>query len=185
MPSFIYTTSKSEKDLPGIIELQKNNLPANLTQEEISNQGFVTVIHSLTDLKKMNDIEQHIICKDKEKVIAYLLAMTSKSKNDIPILIPMFETFEKILYMGKPVSTYNYIVVGQVCVSKNYRGQGILDRCYEEYKNSFKGRYDFAITEIASRNVRSINAHKRIGFSEIHKYTSPNGEEWSIVIWEW
>lgn len=185
MSSLIYTTSKSEKDLLGIIELQKNNLPANLTPEEISSQGFLTVIHSLSDLKKMNDIEQHIICKDKEKVIAYLLAMTSKSKNDIPILLPMFETFIKVINKGKAVSLYNYIVVGQVCVDKNYRGKGVLDKCYEEYKKCFKERYDFAITEIVSTNLRSINAHKRIGFSEVYTYNSPIMERWSIVIWEW
>lgn len=185
MLSLVYTTSKSEKDLLGIIELQKKNLSSNLTHEEISSQGFVTVVHSLTDLKKMNDIEQHIICKDKENIIAYLLAMTLKSQHDIPVLIPMFEAFKMVSYRGKPVSSYKYIVVGQVCVDKNYRGKGILDRCYEEYKNSFSDRYDFAITEIASRNLRSISAHKRIGFSEVHKYTSPNREEWSIVIWQW
>ena len=185
MQSLIYTSSNSEEDLIGILELQQKNLRMNLTQEEILSQGFVTVIHSLSDLEKMNDIEQHIICKDNGKVVAYLLAMTSKSKNDIPILIPMFETFEKVLYLGRPVSTYHYMVVGQVCVDKNYRGRGILDRCYEQYKNSFKNRYDFAVTEIAANNLRSINAHKRIGFSEVHKYTSPGAELWSIVIWGW
>ncbi len=185
MSSLIYTTSKTGKDLRGIIELQKNNLPINLTEEEISSQGFVTVIHSLQDLKRMNAIEQHIICKDKEKVVAYLLAMTSTSKNDIPVLIPMFEMFNEVLYQGRTLSTYNYIVVGQVCVDKKYRGLGILDGSYALYKNLFKEKYDFAITEIACRNLRSIHAHKRIGFTEIHKYTSPNKEEWSIVIWEW
>jgi hypothetical protein len=183
--SLIYSSSTSEEDLIGIIALQKNNLSGNLTYEEISDQGFVSVIHSPEVLKKMNDIEQHIICKDGEKVIAYLLAMTVKSKNDIPILFPMFETFEKVLYQGRPVSTFNYIIVGQVCVDKDYRGQGVLDKCYELYKKTFKNKFDFAITEIASRNLRSINAHRRIGFSEIFVYTSPQQEEWTIVIWDW
>jgi GNAT superfamily N-acetyltransferase len=180
-----YTTSKSEKDLLGIIDLQKSNLPDNLTPEEITSQGFVTVIHSLADLKKMNAIEQHVICKDREKVIAYLLAMTSESGNDIPVLIPMFEAFKTLLYLGKPVSTYKYMVVGQVCVDKNYRGQGILDKCYEEYRNSFESRYDFAITEISGRNLRSINAHKRIGFNVVHTYAESDLEEWNVVILDW
>ncbi|HMJ46517.1 MAG TPA: hypothetical protein VK498_04265 [Ferruginibacter sp.] len=180
-----YTTSATEKDLQGIKDLQKNNLPANLTAEEIFSQGFVTVNHSLEDLKKLNDIEHHIICRDNEKVVAYLLAMTAASKNDIPVLIPMFRAFEKVIYKGKPLADYNYIVVGQVCVDKYYRGQGVLDKCYGKYRECFKDRFDFAITEIAARNIRSINAHKRIGFTEAHKYTSPDMEEWSIVIWEW
>jgi len=178
-------TSTSEKDLHGIIELQKNNLPVNLTSEEISSQGFVTVIHSLPQLEKMNTIEQHVICKDGNKVIAYLLAMTDKSKDDLPVLIPMFKMFNNIRYRGKMISDYHYIVVGQVCVDKSYRGQGILDRCYGEYKNIFSKKYDFAITEIVTTNLRSLNAHRRIGFKEIQRFKGPDNIEWSIVIWDW
>jgi acetyltransferase (GNAT) family protein len=181
----IYTTSKSIDDLAGIIELQKSNLPANLSAEEIAREGFVTVMHSLRDLEKMNAIEQSIIAKDDDKIIAYLLAMTKKSKADIPVLIPLFENIEKIKFRGKSLSGYNYIVVGQVCVAKGYRGLGILDNCYAEYKTQFKNKYDFAITEIATKNARSINAHKRIGFTEIHRYIAPDNTEWSIVIREW
>lgn len=180
-----YTTTKSIKDLSGILELQKNNLPSNLTPEEIAREGFVTIIHSLEDIIKMNALEQHIIAKDDDKIIAYLLAMTSKFKADIPMLIPMFENFEKINLRDKLLAEYNYIVVGQVCVAKGYRGQGILDNCYTEYRKQFKGTYDFAITEIATKNQRSINAHKRIGFNEIHRFIGPDHVEWSIVIWEW
>jgi hypothetical protein len=178
--SLNYTTAKSEKDLNGILELQKKNLSTILTNDEKESQGFVTVNHSLNDLKKMNDIEQHVICKDHDKVVAYALAMTAMSKNDIPVLIPMFDLFDSLTYKGRPISTYNYIVVGQVCVDKQYRGQGVFDSNYVTYKNQFKDKYDFAITEIAVNNTRSINAHKRIGFSEIHR-----DAEWSIVIWPW
>ena len=185
MASLVYTTSQSLNDLEGIIELQRNNLAVNLAIDEISSQGFVTVVHHVDDLKKMNYIEQHVICKDGEKVVAYLLSMTVHSQNDIPVLIPMFDLFKKISFMDKSVAAYNYIVVGQVCIDKDYRGQGVLDKCYAFYKDCFKRKYDFAITEIATRNQRSIKAHERIGFNEIHRYTSADNEEWSIVVWEW
>ncbi|MGG9962407.1 GNAT family N-acetyltransferase [Ferruginibacter sp. SUN106] len=185
MTSLVYTAANSHNDLAGIIALQKNNLQLNLTREEIMEQGFVTVVHSYEALKKMNDMEQHIVCKDGDTVVAYLLAMTAASENDIPVLKPMFEIFDSIEYRGKPVSAYKYIVVGQVCVDKNYRGKGILDKCYAAYRESFHKKYDFAITEIATRNLRSVRAHQRIGFIEIHQYTSPDEEEWSIVAWQW
>lgn len=181
----VYTTAERDKDLAGIIDLQKRNLPANLGEDEIKSQGFVTVVHSTDDLRKMNAIEPNIIAKKNDTVIAYLLAMTAASKKDIPVLIPMFDMFEKIQLHNKPVSKYNYLVVGQVCVDKAYRGQGVLDDCYTAYRDHFRNKYDFAITEIAAKNLRSINAHKRIGFYEILKYAAPDKEEWSIVIWEW
>ena len=97
----------------------------------------------------------------------------------------MFEVFDKILYCGKLVTYYKFIVVGQVCIDKNYRGKGLLDKSYAAYKNLYKNKYDFAITEIATTNHRSLNAHKRIGFKEVHQFTDINKIEWSIVIWNW
>lgn len=180
-----YTTSKTEQDLLQILELQKNNLPANLTDEQIASQGFVTVSHSLEDLRKMNDIEAHIIARDDDRVVAYLLAMTALSQMDIPVLVPMFEIFDNIEFRDKKISEHHYIVVGQVCVADGYRGRGILDSCYSAYRQHFEGRYDFAITEISKRNGRSLNAHKRIGFDTIHEYQAPDGETWCIVLWNW
>ena len=181
----IYTTAQTDNDLNGILSLQKANLASNLTNEELASQGFVTVVHGFEELRRMNYIEPHIIAKRDDKVIAYLLAMTSASKEKIPVLEPMFEVFDSIYFNNKPVSAYNYIVVGQVCVDKAFRGQGVLDNCYEAYKKTFKDKYDFAITEIAIRNTRSINAHKRIGFRQLHTYAAPDGEQWSLVVWKW
>jgi GNAT superfamily N-acetyltransferase len=136
-------------------------------------------------LKKLNDIEAHVIAKDNDKVVAYLLAMTVRSQTDVPILIPMFEAFGNTVYGNKRISEYNYIVVGQACVDKQYRGQGVFDACYSAYRKFLQHKYDFAITEIASTNTRSLAAHRRVGFDEISRYTADNGVEWVIVVWDW
>ncbi len=180
-----YTTSKTDDELRGILNLQKRNLALNLAQEEVLSQGFVTVSHSFEDLRQLHDIEPHLIAKDEDEVIAYLLAMTAKSKADIPILLPMFDVFDRVQFRGKTIADYHYLVVGQVCVDKRYRGQGILDACYAAYREHFQNKYDFAITEIAISNPRSIKAHHRIGFTEVHRYLDPDGVDWSIVAWEW
>jgi L-amino acid N-acyltransferase YncA len=180
-----YTTSKTISELEGILHLQKLNLPQQLNAAEINSQGFVTVDHSYESLEKLNDYEKHVIARDGDKVIGYVLAMTKESKHDIPILIPMFDLFDTLSYQEKKISAHNYIVVGQVCVAREYRGQGILDDCYATYKKFYGHKYDFAITEIANKNRRSLNAHKRIGFKEVHSYTGPDQIEWVVVIWDW
>jgi RimJ/RimL family protein N-acetyltransferase len=111
--------------------------------------------------------------------------MTKDCRQDIPVLVPMFEVFDSIRYNNRKVSECNYLVVGQVCVDKQYRGQGILDKAYAAYRHHFSSKYDFAITEIAATNTRSRSAHQRIGFQEVHSYTSPDGVEWIVVIWDW
>ncbi|MGM9479197.1 GNAT family N-acetyltransferase [Pedobacter sp. GSP4] len=179
------THSANIGDLEGILELQKQNLKQYLSPDEISGQGFVTVSHRLDDLEKMHLHEKNIVAKDGDKVIAYVLGMTEKSKGDIPRLVELYESFDHIQYKGKSVSDYHYIVVGQVCVNKDYRGAGLFDRCYQAYQDHFKNNYDFAITEIASINLRSMNAHRRIGFKVIYTYNDNSGVEWNVVIWDW
>lgn len=181
----IFDTANSLADLKGILELQKQNLKINLTDNAISKQGFVTVHHTLEQLQQLNAIEKHVIAKDGDKIIGYVLAMTPKSQSNIPILIPMFKIFGETYFNGKAITTYNYLVVGQVCIDQMYRGQGIFDRCYNAYKECFKAKYDFAITEIAATNLRSLSAHKRVGFNEIATYTAPDQVEWKIVVWNW
>lgn len=181
----IYTRANSKNDLEGILNLQKRNLPPSLTNDEIQSQGFVTVDHSYEQLKTLNDYEKHVIAKENEKVVGYLLAMTKRSRFDIPVLIPMFELFDTISYNNKKISGYDYLVVGQVCLDKAWRGQGILDHCYAAYRDYYRTKYDFAITEIASSNVRSLKAHRRIGFKEINNYVSADKTEWVVVLWDW
>ena len=64
----IFTTSTTDKALYKIIELQKKNLPADLTLEEMQEQGFVAVVHSLNDLKKLNQFEHYPVTKDNYTV---------------------------------------------------------------------------------------------------------------------
>jgi len=181
----VISTSSTEKDLQGILELQRRNLSSALSAQEKQDQGFVTVAHSFDDLKKMQIYEPNIIAKDNDVVVAYVLAMTESSKTDIAILEPMFNGFNHIEYKGKPISDHKYMVVGQVCVDKRYRGEGLFDKCYHAFKDRFKLRFDFAITEVATVNLRSMKAHRRIGFNEIFRAKDETGLEWSVVIWDW
>lgn len=175
----------TEEDLTGILELQHRNLASNLTEAEKQSQGFLTVSHTMDILKKMHAIEPSIIAKDGQSVIGYALAMTTATKVDFPILIPLFDLFSKIEYQDKVISDYNYMVVGQTCIDKNYRGKGVLQKLYAAYVNRFHLKYDFAITEIATKNLRSRHAHEKIGFQTVHEYSAPDGVGWSIVLLQW
>lgn len=182
---FTITTSQTTEDFLQIIALQKSNLPTQISETEKQTQGFVTVVHSLEDLQKMHQYEANTLIKDSENLAAYVLAMTEKSANDIPILKPMFQLFESIKYQEKMLSNFTYMVVGQVCVAKNYRGQGIFDMAYEAYKQQFSAKYEICITEISVHNKRSLAAHKRVGFQVVHQYPDEFGNDWYIVVWDW
>jgi ribosomal protein S18 acetylase RimI-like enzyme len=179
-----FKPAETTQELMGILKLQKENLPQNISETEKAVQGFVTVNHTFEQLAEMNGIAPHLIAKDGDQVIGYILAMTKASKDLIPVLVPMFNQFDRLDFGGKPVSDYNYLVIGQICVGKNYRGQGIFDRMYAAYGELFSDRFDFAITEIAVSNVRSIKAHQRVGFEIIHEF-SDSTQDWAIVALDW
>ncbi|MBC9797607.1 GNAT family N-acetyltransferase [Sinomicrobium weinanense] len=180
-----YDLARSETDLRGILELQKKNSPGAISPEEAASQGFVTVRHDLDILGRMNREAPSIIAKDKDKVIGYCLAMTRNFKKDIPVLIPMFNTIDKLSFKNEPLLDANYIVSGQVCIDKAYRGKGILDGLYNHYREAYKDIYKYIITEIVTTNQRSVKAHLRVGFEHLHSYIAPDNTDWDIVIWDW
>lgn len=179
-----FKSAETAEELEGILRLQGRNHFQNISDSEKSEQGFVTVKHSFEQLAEMNKIAPHLIAVDGDKVVGYILAMTKASKALIPVLVPMFEQFDRLVFGEKPVSDFDYLVIGQVCVDKSYRGMGIFDRMYEAYKEQFSKRFDFAITEIAISNIRSIKAHQRMGFRIIHEFDDFT-QKWAIVLLDW
>lgn len=178
-------TKANFSDLSGILQLQKINLPHALSEEEIKSQGFVTLVHTLPLLDKLNQIEQHLIAKENGKVIAYVLAMTAQSRNTIPALQPLFAHFDQLHYKERPIASYQYLLIGQVCVAKAFRGQGVFDQSYAVYRQFYSNKYDFALTSIDANNLRSLSAHRRIGFQQIHQFKETDKKTWCIVLWDW
>lgn len=171
-----YTKSSSIEELKQILSLQKKNLAQNLSEIDREIQGFLTVEHSLEILKKMNDACSHTIAKSNNNVIGYALSMTKDFANEIEVLKPMF------LEISKSVSYDNYIVMGQVCVDKEYRGIGVFRGLYEFMKTEIcSSRFSSIITEIDTKNTRSISAHESVGFEKIKDYKS-GSKDWRLVV---
>ena len=173
-----YAKVKNDKELLEILELQKKNLPENLSAIEKEKQGFVTVKHSFNILKKMNDACKHTIAKYNDKVVGYALSMTKDFASDIEVLKPMF------VEISDAISKENYIVMGQICIDKRFRGQGLFKGLYNFMKTETCAlNYTKIITEIDINNSRSIKAHKSLGFKDLKDYKVKN-KNWRIVYLE-
>jgi L-amino acid N-acyltransferase YncA len=172
-----FTQTSTENELHQILELQQRNLPKNLTESEKQHHGFVTVEHDFETLFKMHKVHPHIIAKNNDKVVGYALSMSTAFKDSIPVLIPMFNEIEKLDV------DHNFIVMGQVCIDKEYRGKGIFRGLYQKMSIVFSEEYSSIITEIDAKNLRSINAHKAVGFKTICEYSS-NNQLWEVVAME-
>ncbi|MFH6603335.1 GNAT family N-acetyltransferase [Maribacter algicola] len=173
-----YCRATADEDLQDILLLQQKNALGSLTDEEKLKEGFVTVIHTYDLLKRMNADCPHIIAKVNDEVIGYALCMTRKFCTDIPLLAPMFETADIIL-PGK-----KYLAMGQICVAKEFRAQGVFRGMYTYYRKALEKEYDGLLTEVATSNQRSLNAHLSVGFEILQTQVS-EGISWELVYWDW
>lgn len=170
---------RNARELPQILELQRANLARNLSPEEIASQGFVTVEHTLPVLERMNAIAPSIVALDGAALAGYALTMPPECRPFIPILEPMFDRLGSLGILGQ-----RFYVMGQICVGKPWRGQGVFDLLYRAHREHLSSRYDFTITEVATRNTRSMRAHERIGFQTIERYRDAT-DEWALLRWDW
>nr|WP_299072321.1 GNAT family N-acetyltransferase [uncultured Allomuricauda sp.] len=173
-----YKQASTQKELEQILVLQQQNLSGSLSNTEKEQEGFLTVEHSFGILEEMNAACGHIIAVEHEKVIGYALCMHPKFCNSIEVLKPMFQEINKVIK-----NNCNYMVMGQICVSKEYRGKGVFRRLYKTMKEKLPMGFDTIITEVDAKNQRSLHAHEAVGFQELKRYLIDN-KEWSLILLE-
>jgi hypothetical protein len=132
----------------------------------------------------MNASARQVIARHGDKVIAYALVMRPEIKYMVPVLMPMFEMLNTLYYKGIALVQTKYYVMGQICVNENYRGAGVFDGLYKKHREVYAKEYDHCITEVSTRNLRSMKAHLRCGFKTIHTFRDAT-DEWNILLWDW
>lgn len=162
-------------EIEQIVQLQQENLPDNLSLEEREKEGFVTVVHSLELLQAMNKKWSHTLALVNGKVVGYALSMHPDFGRDIEVLLPMFQQLEII----RP-NTSKYMVMGQICIAKPFRGKGIFRGLYQAMQKNLSTQFTEIITEIDANNQRSLNAHLTVGFAKILSYRTDT-REWVLV----
>jgi ribosomal protein S18 acetylase RimI-like enzyme len=179
----VYKRVSEENELKAILALQQLNLKENIPAEEKEDEGFLTLSHSLNVLKLMHVQMPSIIAKDNDQLAGYALVMTADCRNLVPDLESMFTVFDTLNYLDRPLSEWRYYVMGQICVARKYRGQGVFDGLYNKHKELMQNNYDLLITEISRSNQRSLKAHERVGFKTIHTHKDEL-DDWLVVAWD-
>ena len=175
-------------EISELLALQRDNLAINLDAETIESQGFVTFVYAPETIEKMMKAAPQIVARADGQIIGYALTTTVEVGLDNELMRPLVELSQTLPPLSKwniPTSSGKPIYfIGQVCVRAGYRGIGVFDALYEEHKNMFKYQYKAVVTEIASDNLRSLAAHRRVGFKTLHTgFDEVHGKEWQVVAW--
>jgi len=174
----------TREDLQDILALQQVNLRDHVSPEDAEREGFLTVAHTLQSLQRMHALAPSVIAREGDALAGYALVMPLQAREAVPLLAPMFAQFDALAWQGRPLSTFRYYVMGQVCVAQPFRGRGVFDALYRGHRDAYAQRYDFSVTEIATRNTRSMRAHARVGFQVLTTYRDAL-DEWAVVLWDW
>lgn len=165
---------RDDDDLRGILALQQENVAAGISAEEARSQGFVTVQHTLEILRAMHAQEPSIVARDDGRVVGYALVAMREAR----ALVPLYD--DLLARIDRLVPDQRFYLIGQICVAKTHRGRGVFDALYQGHRDRLGGRFDACITEIATRNTRSMRAHERVGFETLAVYRD-HADEWAIV----
>ena len=181
----LYATEVTTQDeLLQIHEMNRQNLKGNISQEEQEEQGFLTWLYPVSLLQQIDELAPSIIVKDEDKVIGYALVTPVEAGSSHPDLQAMIDNLETVDHKGRPLSSYSYYIMGQVCIHKDYRGKAIFNMLFQKHKELYSDTYELLVTEISTTNCRSQKAHEKIGFNTIHTYSDAL-DEWNVVVWDW
>lgn len=172
------------KELQGIRQLQEDNLKKNLASGEAEKEGFVSAEYTLEFLQRMHNACPSIIAKDGDAIAGYALIAVQSIKQHHALLEDLFNVIDATMYKGATLKNTNYVVVGQLCIAKNYRGIGLVKKLYDFYKKELCNQFNYAITDVAQDNPRSLKAHQKAGF-EVIETLSYGGIDWFVILWDW
>lgn len=171
----------SDADLEGVLALQRANHRDVVDVDTARREGFVTVRHTLDVLRAMHERAPSIVAKLGDEVVGYALVTTTECRPLVPILAPLFDVAAEATWRGAPLATTPHYLMGQVCVAKAWRGTGLFDALYAAHRRFYGDRFACTVTEVATRNTRSMRAHARVGFETVRVYRD-DVDEWAVVV---
>ncbi|KAJ3028517.1 UNVERIFIED_CONTAM: hypothetical protein HDU68_001513 [Siphonaria sp. JEL0065] len=153
-----------------IKQLQMENLRRLLPLEVQEREGFVTAEYSIDYLRNIHSKTPAVVALAQvngvQQVVGYVLAATKQDSLEHDLLKDLVGTVDgRCKFEKKKLKDLNYIVVGQLCVAKDFRGQRLASKMYEAFAQEYKSRgFECAMTDVAADNEKSLKTHKKSGW---------------------
>ncbi len=140
--------------------------------EEDKTDGFVTTSFTIEQMTRLIEEENGLfIAKDNERVVGYAMAASWAFWSAWPIFSYMINRLGEFDFQGTKLTVENSYQYGPVCIDKEYRGTGLIEKLFEFSAEAMSNRYGVLVTFINKNNPRSYKAHtQKIGLEVIGEF---------------
>ena len=174
----------TDQELIQIADLSNANRSDNISAEEKAAEGFVSWVYTPEILRTINAIAPSVIVMDEDVLAGYAITLTSECIDAYPAAAPTYTHAAPLHFKGRALGEQRFYLMGQICVAKVWRGQGIVGALYNGHRQFYGPQFDALVTEISMANPRSLKAHQKVGFETIDRHYE-NGHDWAVVAWDW
>jgi predicted GNAT superfamily acetyltransferase len=157
MAPFVFRRAQPQ-DYPAILRLQSANFIGNLSTEE-RKDGFLSAEFTSRQAAEMAEDLGTTIASVNGAVVAFLCAFRNEFNHGSPVIAKMLESYDRVEFDGKSLSSYDSYIYGPVCIDRVYRRRGLLRGLYEAQKQELAGRFEAGAAFVSRTNPHSLEAH--------------------------
>ena len=168
------------RDYPAIVQLNSANYIANLAEDD-RKDGFLSAVFSMEQTAAMAEDLGTTVAIVDGVMAGFLCAFRNDFDHGSPVVSKMIESYDRMRFEGKLLSSYNTYAYGPVCIARDYRRKGLLRGLYEAQKRELAGQFEVGVALIARDNRHSMQAHVAgLGMTEVGDF-EVNGNLYATV----
>ena len=168
------------RDYPAIVQLNSANYIANLAEDD-RKDGFLSAVFSMEQTAAMAEDLGTTVAIVDGVMAGFLCAFRNDFDHGSPVVSKMIESYDRMRFEGKLLSSYNTYAYGPVCIARDYRRKGLLRGLYEAQRRDLAGQFEVGVALIARDNPHSMQAHVAgLGMTEVGDF-EVNGNLFATV----
>jgi hypothetical protein len=168
-------------DIEGILDIQAQNLYANLSGDELAD-GFVTTPFTPELIRSLLAQDGAFVAEFEGRIVGYILAGGWDFYAQWEIFRLMAARLPELKFQGEQIIVDRSFQYGPVCIDRSCRGNGTLAQLFTTMQSSFAPRFPIGVTFINKLNDRSLAAHHRkLNFEIIDEFEFNNGHFYTLA----
>lgn len=169
-------------DIDNVLSLHYRYQVDSISEED-KKDGFVTTPFTQQELTHLITQENGLfIALVEDQVVAYVMAASWDYWSAWPLFAHMIKDLPNLNYLGQTLNTNNSYQYGPVCLDKEVRGSGLLERIFDFARIAMSKRYSILVTFVNKNNPRSMKAHlDKLGLEPIQNFEFNNNHYVELV----